>query len=138
MVLLSVHKKAGLRKKAVGKMLASAGAAGFQASGGVPSASEDYMKPATPKPPAIADMKTKDYMKKRHHTTTVDHHGDGSHTSHRHYRHEDGTESKESSAHADLDGVHDMLQDHLGSPNAGEGNDEANKALMPPGQSQGV
>jgi hypothetical protein len=60
-------------------------------------------------------------MKKgKHHKTTIHHHGDGSHTSTRHYKHDDGTESEEGQGHADLDGVHDMLEDHQGSPNVGE------------------
>ena len=52
----------------------------------------------------------------RHTHTTIHHHTDGSHTMDRH--HEDG--HTVSSAHADLDGVHDALQEHLGQPNAGE------------------
>ena len=52
----------------------------------------------------------------RHHKTTVDHHEDGSHTMHRH--HEDGHTA--SSAHADLDSLHDAIQQHLGEPNEGE------------------
>lgn len=59
-------------------------------------------------------------MKKRHHKTHIDHHSDRSHTMHRHYTHEDGSTSKESSAHPDLDAIHDALQQHLGTPNPGE------------------
>jgi len=65
---------------------------------------------------------------KDHTHTTVHHHEDGSHTMDRH--HKDG--SVHSSAHHDLDGVHDALQDHLGEPNEGEGNDEKNEPLAPP------
>lgn len=54
--------------------------------------------------------------KKKHTHTTVDHHHDGSHTSHKHF--DDG--STVSQAHANLDGVHDMLEDSQGSPNPGE------------------
>ena len=59
-------------------------------------------------------------MTKRHHKTHIDHHHDGSHTMHRHFMHDDGGTSKESSAHADLDAIHDALQHHLGTPNPGE------------------
>lgn len=59
-------------------------------------------------------------MAKKHVKTHIVHHHDGSHTVHRHYKHDDGSESKESSAHHNLDGVHDTLQDHLGTPNPGE------------------
>lgn len=58
--------------------------------------------------------------KKKLHKIRVDHHKDRSHTSTRHHKHEDGSMSSESSAHHDLDGVHDMLQDHMGAPNPGE------------------
>ena len=53
--------------------------------------------------------------------THIKHHHDGSHTVK--HLHEDGT-SKEH-AKANLDGVHDSLQDHLGQMNPGE--QEANE-----------
>lgn len=59
-------------------------------------------------------------MAKKLHKIRVDHHHDGSHTKHRHYKHDDGTSSVESSAHHDLDSLHDGLQDHMGVPNPGE------------------
>lgn len=55
-------------------------------------------------------------MAKKPHKIHIQHHHDGSHTKTRHYK--DG--SSNSSAHHNLDGVHDSLQDHLGSPNPGE------------------
>ena len=51
---------------------------------------------------------------KDHTHTVIDHHSDGSHTVHRHHR--DG--SKHSSAHHDLDGVHDALEEHVGTPDS--------------------
>lgn len=65
--------------------------------------------------------------KKKHHRTSIQHHPDGSHTSTRHYKHDDGKMSSESSAHHDLDSLHDHIQDHLGAPNPGEA--EADKGL---------
>lgn len=51
--------------------------------------------------------------------THIEHHGDGSHT----VKHlmEDGSEHPGSGAAADLDGVHDKLENALGTPNPGEG-----------------
>lgn len=57
---------------------------------------------------------------KRPHKIRIDHHKDRSHTSTRHHKNDDGSMSSESSAHHDLDGVHDMLQQHMGAPNPGE------------------
>jgi hypothetical protein len=59
--------------------------------------------------------------KKKHaghgiHETHIMHHDDGSHTVTQH--HEDGR--KMSSAKADLDSVHDHLEDTVGTPNPGE------------------
>ena len=68
-----------------------------------------------------------------HHThTTVDHHNDGSHTMHRHHMAPDGKSSVHSSAHANLDGVHDALQNHLGTPNPGEAEADAGQHGVPP------
>lgn len=50
--------------------------------------------------------------------THIEHHKDGSHTVH--HVHEDGAHADVKHAAADLDGVHDSLQDHLGVPNPGE------------------
>lgn len=61
-------------------------------------------------------MEHEKHKRGRHTHTVVDHHHDGSHTSHKHF--EDG--SKESQAHGDLDGVHDMLEESQGTPNPGE------------------
>lgn len=68
-----------------------------------------------------------EHKKKKHTHTTVDHHGDGSHTSHKHF--DDG--SKESAGHANLDGVHDMLQEAQGSPNPGEAAADAGQHGVP-------
>jgi hypothetical protein len=64
---------------------------------------------------------------KDHTHSTVDHHEDGSHTLHRH--HKDG--SKHSSAHADLDSLHDAIQDHLGEANPGEAEADAGQHGVP-------
>lgn len=58
--------------------------------------------------------------KKRHKFshTHIEHHKDGSATVH--HVHEDGAHADVKHAAADLDGVHDSLQDHLGVPNPGE------------------
>jgi hypothetical protein len=58
-------------------------------------------------------------MKKHEFThSTVEHHGDGSHTIEHH--HKDGAHKNVKHAVHNLDGVHDSMQDHLGSPNPGE------------------
>lgn len=74
--------------------------------------------------------------KKKLHKIRIDHHKDRSHTSTRHHKHEDGSMSSESSAHQDLDGVHDMLQDHMGSPNSGEAEADAGQHGVPEAQAQ--
>jgi hypothetical protein len=59
-------------------------------------------------------------MAKKHkfsHTNT-EHHKDGSHTVH--HIHEDGPVHDVKHAAMNLDGVHDSLQDNLGTPNPGE------------------
>jgi hypothetical protein len=68
--------------------------------------------------------------------THVEHHKDGSHTIH--HQHEDGAQHDVKHAAMNLDGVHDSLQDHLGTPNPGEaaanaGPSAAPAAVMPPG-----
>lgn len=72
--------------------------------------------------------------KKRPHKIHIAHHRDGSHTSTRHHKHDDGSMSSESSAHHDLDGVHDALQDHLGEPNPGEMEADGGQHGVPPEQ----
>jgi hypothetical protein len=59
--------------------------------------------------------------KKKHkfHTTHVEHHKDGSHTVH--HMHEDGAHADVKHAVSGLDSLHDSMEDHLGSPNAQEG-----------------
>jgi hypothetical protein len=57
---------------------------------------------------------------KDHKKTTIQHHGDGSHTMTRHHVKSDGTSSSHSSAHQSLDHLHDAIQDHMGTPNPGE------------------
>ena len=48
----------------------------------------------------------------------IEHHKDGSHTVH--HVHEDGPHADVKHAAADLDGVHDSMEDHMGTPNPGE------------------
>jgi hypothetical protein len=61
-----------------------------------------------------------EHKKKKHgfHHTHIEHHKDGSHTIH--HEHEEGPHKDVKHAVADIDGAHDSLQDHLGSPNEGE------------------
>ena len=72
--------------------------------------------------------------KKKHTHTHIEHHHDGSHTMHRHFKHEDGKESKESSAHHTLDDLHDGIQQHMGTPNPGEAEADAGQHGVPPDQ----
>ena len=68
-------------------------------------------------------------MKKHKFThTDIEHHDDGSATIH--HTHEDGKSHKHHAV-ADLDGVHDSLEDHLGSPNPGEAEAEAGDHGVP-------
>jgi hypothetical protein len=53
----------------------------------------------------------------KYHTTTIDHHDDGSHTIH-HEHHNPEEDCKY--AVEDLDSMHDGLEHHLGEPNDGE------------------
>jgi len=69
--------------------------------------------------------------KKKHTHTHIEHHHDGSHTMHRHFKHEDGSESKESSAHHTLDDLHDGIQEHMGTPNPGEAEADAGAHGVP-------
>jgi hypothetical protein len=62
--------------------------------------------------------------------TSVEHHKDGSHTVHHH--HEDGAAHDVKHAVADLDGMHDSMQDHLGAPNPGEAAANAGPAAGAP------
>jgi hypothetical protein len=55
--------------------------------------------------------------KAKHKSTSIEHHDDGSHTV-RHVPHEGGPEL--SYAAANLDAVHDGLEEHLGEPNHDE------------------
>lgn len=72
--------------------------------------------------------------KKKHVKTHIQHHGDGSHTMHRHFKHDDGSTSVESSAHHALDNVHDAIQDHMGQPNPGEMTADSGQHGIPPAQ----
>jgi hypothetical protein len=74
----------------------------------------------------------KDHKKKAHaghgfSRSHVENHADGSHTVH--HEHSEGPHKDVKHAVADLDGVHDSLQDHLGMPNPGEA--EANAGPSP-------
>jgi len=72
--------------------------------------------------------------KKKHTRIHIEHHDDGSHTMHRHIKHEDGKESKESSAHHTLDDLHDGIQQHIGEPNVGEAEADAGDHGVPAAQ----
>ena len=74
--------------------------------------------------------------KNKPHKIHIAHHKDGSHTKTRHYKHEDGSMSSDSSAHHDLDGVHDSLQDHLGEQNPGEAEADAGQHGVPAEQAE--
>ena len=76
----------------------------------------------------MAEEKKKKHAGHGHKSTHIEHHGDKSHTVR--HTHEDGTEK--SYAAADLDGVHDGLEEHMGEPNAGEG--EVEPAPAPTGE----
>lgn len=71
----------------------------------------------------MADMKKKKHAGHGFKHTHIEHHADGSHTVH--HEHEDGSMHDVKHAVADLDGMHDSMQDHLGTPNPGEA--EANE-----------
>ncbi len=73
-------------------------------------------------------------MTKKHVRTHIQHHHDGSHTMHRHFNHDDGKTSVLSSAHHDLDGLHDGIQDHMGTPNPGEAAADAGQHGVPAAQ----
>jgi hypothetical protein len=61
--------------------------------------------------------------------THVEHHKDGSHTvTHLHHK---GGEHDVKHAVADLDGVHDSMEDHLGTPNPGEAEADAGQHGVP-------
>jgi hypothetical protein len=67
---------------------------------------------------------------KKHHKYThthVEHHSDGSATVH--HVHVEGPHKDAKHAAADLDHVHDSMQDHLGTPNPGEGMDVNNAPM---------
>ena len=61
--------------------------------------------------------------------THIEHHHDGSATVH--HVHEDGPAHDKKHAAADLDSVHDSMQDHLGAPNPGEAEAEAGQHGVP-------
>lgn len=87
-----------------------------------------------------------EHKKHPHHNyshTHIEHHPDMSATVH--HVHKDGPHKDVKHAVADLDSVHDSIQDHLGVPNPGEDNDAANQpmagsaaATMPPGVAGGA
>lgn len=71
------------------------------------------------------------HKKRKHHRSSGVIHPDGSMTHTRHFKHDDGTRSSESSAHHDLDSLHDHLQDHMGAPNPGEAAADAGQHGVP-------
>ncbi len=68
----------------------------------------------------------------KHHKTHVQIHHDGSMTKHRH--HTDG--STRSSAHANLDHLHDTMQDDHGMPNPGEAAADGGAHGIPPAMAE--
>lgn len=72
-------------------------------------------------------------MAKHHkfHHTHIEHHVDGSHTVH--HQHEN-PEHDVKHAVADLDSLHDSMEDHLGEPNDGEAEAEAGQHGVPNAQ----
>ena len=61
--------------------------------------------------------------------TSVEHHTDGSHTVH--HQHEDGASSDVKHAAANMDAVHDSMQNNLGTPNPGEAEANAGQSGIP-------
>jgi hypothetical protein len=79
----------------------------------------------------------KEHKKKKHaghgfKHTHIEHHEDGSATVH--HQHEMGPEQDVKHAAADLDGVHDSMEDHLGQPNPGEAEANAGSDAQAAGQ----
>jgi hypothetical protein len=74
--------------------------------------------------------------KKKHHFshTHTEYHHDGSATIH--HVHESDPKKDVKHAVEDLDGVHDSIQDHLGSPNEGEAEANAGPAQGTPQPTQ--
>jgi len=66
--------------------------------------------------------------------THISHHHDGSATIKHH--HKDGAHMDKEHAVADLDGIHDSMQDHLGAPNPGEAQADAGMHGVPAPQAQ--
>ena len=77
----------------------------------------------------------KEHAKKHKHaghgfkSTHIEHHNDGSHTVH--HMHEDGAHADVKHAAANLDAVHDSLQDNMGSENPGEAEANAGQSGIP-------
>jgi hypothetical protein len=71
-------------------------------------------------------------MHHRHHgfkESRLTHHTDGSVTIH--HMHHEGPEKDIHHAVANLDGVHDSMEDHLGQPNPGEAEANAGQSGVP-------
>ena len=82
---------------------------------------DDIMGGERPSKPKVAktkgeSSKSEPSGKKKHKHTHIEHHDNGTHT----VRHT-GADSEVSYAANDLDGVHDGLEQHVGEPNADEG-----------------
>jgi hypothetical protein len=80
----------------------------------------------------MAEEKKKKHAGHGYKHTHIEHHKDGSHTVH--HAHEDGAASDKKHAVSDLDGVHDSMQDHLGTPNPGEAGADAGNHGVPTAQ----
>jgi hypothetical protein len=83
--------------------------------------------------------KSMEEKKKKHHGFThshIEHHKDGSHTVH--HIHEEGPHKDIKHAVADLDGVHDSMEDHVGTPNPGEAAADTGDHGIPAGIAAGA
>ncbi len=77
----------------------------------------------------MEDKKKKKHAGHGFKRTHIEHHHDGSATVH--HEHEDGPEHDKKHAVADLDAMHDSMQDHLGQPNPGEAEAEGGQHGVP-------
>jgi hypothetical protein len=82
----------------------------------------------------MAEEKKRKHAGHGYHRTHVDHHHDGSATVH--HVHQDGPQHDRKHAVADLDGVHDSIQDHLGQVNPGEAEADGGQHGVPAAMAQ--
>ena len=72
--------------------------------------------PSSPLEQLLGGKKEPEKKKAKHKKTVVTHHGNGSHT----VQHSPDSPEEVSYAAADLDALHDGMEEHLGSPNHDE------------------